>query len=309
MNKSLNRHLKMPTYHSCRYLNQLGAHNQHHEQSTLQVIILTVLMMVIEIVAGIVYGSMALLADGCHMGTHAAAISITLFTYRYARYHSHDPRYSFGTGKVGVLGGFASAILLAFIAVLVGVESLQRLFSPQQIQFNEALIVAVVGLVVNLVSAVLLQEDSHHETEGTHLHDHNLKAAYMHVLADALTSVLAIAALLIGKVYNWIWLDAVVGLLGAAVILRWSYDLLRDTSQILLDSSTSDKRLIAVRELLETQKDSRVLDLHIWQLNAHQCALIVSIETATPRSPDDYKALLSSFRELVHITVEVNSEH
>jgi len=211
--------------------------NEQGERNTMRVIILTIVMMGIEVTAGILYGSMALLADGWHMGTHATALGITAFAYFYARRHADDPRYSFGTGKVGVLGGFTSAVVLAVVAILMSVESLERLISPEAIRFNEAIVVAIIGLVVNLVSAFLLQggHHDHGHNEAHHHHDHNLRAAYFHVLADALTSVLAIVALFAGKIFGWNWMDPFMGIVGAIIISRWAYGLLQETSKVLLD--------------------------------------------------------------------------
>ncbi|KPK26428.1 MAG: cation transporter, partial [Desulfobacterales bacterium SG8_35_2] len=211
--------------------------NPQGERRTWLVIIITVTMMIIEIGAGYLFGSMALLADGWHMGTHAAALSITIFAYSYARRHADNPQYTFSTGKVGVLGGFASAVVLVVIALLMAGESVKRLYSPVSIQFNEAIGVAVAGLAVNLVCAYLLHlKHDHDHHHGSHHHDHNLRAAYLHVLADALTSLLAIFALLTGKHFGWVRMDPVMGLVGAVVITRWSYSLLSDTSKVLLDS-------------------------------------------------------------------------
>jgi cation diffusion facilitator family transporter len=282
----------------------------HGERQTHRVIVLTVTMMVIEIGAGLIYGSMALLADGWHMGTHAAALGITAFAYSYARRHADDPHYSFGTGKVGVLGGFASAVALGIVALLMALESVQRLITPQTILFNQAIAVAVVGLVVNLVSAFLLQghhshDHDHHAHEAPHRHDHNLRAAYLHVVADAFTSVLAIVALSFGKAFGWVWLDSAMGIVGAVVITRWSLHLLRDTAQILLDSGVHPETVAGIRAAIEADADNRVADLHIWQLSAHHAAAVISVVTHYPREPSHYKRLLTDFAELSHVTVEV----
>jgi cation diffusion facilitator family transporter len=256
---------------------------------------------------------MALLADGWHMGTHAAALGITAFAYSYARRHADDPSYSFGTGKVGVLGGFASAVALGIVALLMAAESVHRLISPQTIHFNQAIAVAVVGLAVNLVSAILLQghhdhgHDHHAHGHGhTHRHDHNLRAAYLHVVADAFTSVLAIVALSFGKAFGWVWLDSVMGIVGAVVITRWSVQLLRDTSQILLDSGVHPGTVDRIRTAIEADADNRVADLHIWQLSGHHVAAVVSVVTHYPQEPSHYKRLLADVAELSHVTVEVN---
>ncbi len=280
------------------------------ESRTLWVVALTACMMLVEISAGYLYGSMALLADGWHMGTHVAALSITLFAYRYARAHADNPRFSFGTGKVGSLGGFASAIALAIVAILMGLESLQRLFAPESIRFNEAILVAIIGLVVNLLSAWLLQgghdHHHHHHHEDHHHHDHNLRAAYLHVLADALTSLLAIVALLCGKALGWVWMDALMGVVGALVIAKWSLGLIRETSSVLLDHSADRELLEQVRQAIESDADNRIADLHVWRVGNGQFAAIISLVTHEPRDARHYRGLLSGFGNLVHTTVEVH---
>jgi cation diffusion facilitator family transporter len=288
------------------------------ELRTWWVIALTAVTMVVEIAAGLIFGSMALLADGWHMGTHAAALGVTAFAYIYARRHANDRRYSFGTGKVGALGGFASAVGLAVVALLVFGESAQRLTQPVAIRFDEAIAVAVIGLVVNLLCAFLLREDHehHHVIAGAddqgarghdhQHHDHNLRAAYLHVLADALTSLLAIAALTAGKYLAWTWMDPVMGLVGAFVIARWSIGLLRDTSRVLLDAEVGHRRREAVTKAIESDADNRVTDLHIWRVGPRHLAAIVSLVTDEPRDPAHYKALLQRFADLAHVTIEVH---
>ena len=292
--------------HSHRYVIEDG----HGERNTRRVILLTLAMMIIEISAGHLFGSMALLADGWHMGTHAVALGITAFAYYYARRKSDDPNYSFGTGKVGVLGGFASAVVLAVIALLLGVESFKRLINPSAIQFNEAIAVAVLGLIVNLISAWLLQgkhDHSHHHHNHSHSHqDHNLRAAYLHVLADALTSVLAIIALLTGKIFGWIWMDPVMGIVGGLVITKWSYGLLIDTGKILLDRDVNQEAVDEIRARMEADSDTRVTDIHVWRVGSHHLSAIISLVTHYPKSPDYYKNLLLEFDEIVHVTIEVN---
>lgn len=287
----------------------------HGERRTRLVVLLTACMMVVEIVTGLMFGSMALLADGWHMGTHVAALVISLFAYRYARLHADNPVYSFGTGKVSALGGFASAVSLAVVALLMGMESLQRLISPHTIHFDQAIAVAVIGLLVNLASAWLLHggtghghshADGHHHGHAHAHHDHNLRAAYLHVLADALTSLLAIVALGGGKYFGWVWMDAAMGLVGAALITRWGYGLLRETSAVLLDS-VPDKDIPArVRKRIEADADNRIADLHIWQLGPMKYGAIISLVTHAPRSPEYYKGLLDDLEELRHVTIEVN---
>lgn len=285
------------------------AEQRHGERRTRLVMIVTAVMMAVEIAAGMLYGSMALLADGWHMGTHAAAMGIAAFAYVYARRHATDPRYSFGTGKVGALGGFASAVGLAVVAVMVLGESLLRLSTPVTIRFNEAIAVAVVGLAVNVASAFLLaekHEHDHHDDHGHHHHDHNLRGAYLHVLADAVTSVMAIAALTAGKFLGWNWMDPVMGIVGSLVIARWSFGLLRDTSAVLLDAEIPAQRREAIRAAIESEADNRVADLHLWRVGPRHLAAIVSVVTDEPNEPSHYKNLLAGFADLVHVTVEVH---
>lgn len=281
--------------------------NPQGERRTWLVIIITVTMMIIEIGAGYLFGSMALLADGWHMGTHAAALSITIFAYNYARRHADNPRYCFSTGKVGVLGGFASAVVLVVIALFMGGESLKRLYFPVPIQFNEAIGVAVLGLAVNLVCAYLLHahDHAHDHHHDNHHHDHNLRAAYLHVLADALTSFLAIFALLTGKHLGLVWMDPVMGLVGAVVIIRWSLGLLKDTSSILLDSEATPDLSEKIRAVIEAESDNLVADLHVWQVSPHHLSVILTVVTHYPREPNHYKSLLKDIIGDAHITVEV----
>ena len=286
-----------------------------NERRTAVVLVLTAITMVAEIVAGSVFGSMALLADGWHMGSHAAALGITLFAYAYARRHAEDPRYSFGTGKVNALGGFASAVLLALIAVGMVWESAQRLLSPVAIDANDALIVAFVGLVVNGLSVYLLRDDGHHHHDHGHGHEHdhhhhhhgqdsNLRGAYLHVLADAMTSVLAIGALLIAKFWQVTSVDPLVGIVGALVIIKWSVGLVRTTSRELLDADVPPAMLERVRETLASVPDTKVVDLHVWRLGPKHHAAIVSV--VSDNSPEVYKRALASEAALSHVTVEVN---
>lgn len=278
------------------------------EKRTRQVFVLTAITMIAEIVAGTAFGSMALLADGWHMGTHAAAFLITIFAYRYSKKHADNRQFTYGTGKVTILGGFASAVALAIVALLMAVESILRLFNPLEIKFNEAIAVAAIGLAVNLFCAYLLQ--GHHEGEHTHSHshhhDHNLRGAYLHVIADALTSVLAIGALFFGKYLGWNWLDPAIGIVGSILIARWSYGLLNDTSSILLDRNVDPEIIPAVKETIENDSDNRVSDIHVWKVGPLDYSATISIVTHFPRKPDHYKNLLSHYVELSHITVEVN---
>jgi cation diffusion facilitator family transporter len=293
-----------------------SVYNRKGEKRTKQVLVLTFLTMIVEILAGMLFGSMALLADGWHMGTHVAAFMITLFAYRYSRVHAHDQTFAFGSGKVGILGGFASSIALGVVALMMIVESGERLLNPHIIYFDKSLIVAGLGLLINLIS-VLLLKDRHHD-HAHHSHDHNLKAAYLHVLADALTSVLAIIALVAGKYWGWNGLDPIMGMVGALVIMHWSYALIRETSPILLDESLALKYKKAIKEQIESDADNRVSDLHVWRIGPNHFALIISVVSHTPKAPDYYKNLLKNFHtlgalkgikginKLSHITVEVN---
>lgn len=294
----------------CQHSHKFSETNQQGERRTYYVLILTAITMLVEIIAGTVYKSMALLADGWHMATHVAAFLITIYAYRYARKHASSPNFSFGTGKVGVLGGFTSAIALAVVALMMLVESLHRVFNPQSIQFNAAIMVAVIGLVVNIVSALLLKDShshSHHhdDHEHSHHHDHNLKAAYMHVLADALTSVLAILALLAGKYFGWNWLDPIMGIVGATIITRWSYGLLKQTSPILLDGSIDEHCQSNIIKTIENDSDNRITDIHIWRISANHYAAIISIVTHQPKPIGHYKNLLKGYKRLSHVTIEV----
>jgi cation diffusion facilitator family transporter len=288
----------------------LGRDHDRNAQRTMWVVAITALMMIAEIVAGSVYGSMALLADGFHMATHAGALAVAFFAYRYARRHARDPRFTFGTGKVGDLAGFGSALILGVISIGIAVESLQRLFAPGRVAFDQALWVAVIGLAVNLVSAWLLSSNSahahHHDHDHhhAHAHDNNLRGAYLHVIADALTSVLAIAALAAGRFLGWIWLDAAMGMVGALVIARWSWSLMRDTAHVLLDRA--DPHLLEeIREQIETPGDSRITDLHVWRIGPDAHAAIVSVVSAADRTT--LLTRLAPVHELAHVTVEVHA--
>lgn len=327
----------------------LGADHERNERRTWLVVGLTAAMMAGEIAAGSVFGSMALLADGFHMATHAAALAIAGTAYLFARRHARNPRFTFGTGKFGELAGYTSAVILAVIAAIIGYESALRLIAPVPIRFDEAIAVAVLGLAVNLASAWLLHGRSgtghrhshgddygldhdhdhhhgHHHSDGhAHLahgehrhapsehghaaqsghHDHNLRAAYFHVLADALTSVLAIAALLAGRLYGWVWMDAVVGIVGAVVIARWSLGLLRGAGAVLLDTVPDANLEQSIRLSLEAAGDS-VADLHLWRVGPGHVAAIIAVYARQPRPPAHYKAKLAGLARLSHVTVEVH---
>ncbi len=334
----------------------LGAAHARNERRTWAVVALTAAMMVVEIAAGVAFGSMALLADGFHMATHAGALAVAGLAYAYARRHARDPRFSFGTGKVGELAGFASAIALAVFALMIGIESVSRLvWQPVEIRFDEAIAVAVLGLGVNLLSAWLLHDSGHdhhghgnshghghghadghghghdhphghdHDHDQAHAHDHphshddpaldalvpadrhadhNLRSAYFHVLADALTSVMAIIGLLVGRFYGWVWMDPVMGIVGAVVIARWSVGLLRGAGAVLLDTVPDEDLAQTIRTRLESD-GARVADLHLWRVGPGHMALIASIDTAHPRPPAHYRARLAGLAPLSHVTVEV----
>ena len=270
-------------------------------------------MMVIEIAAGLAFGSMALLADGLHMASHTAALSINAFAYVYARRHAHNEAFSFGTGKVNTLGGYTGAILLAGFALIMVWESIARFISPIEIAFNQAIFVAVLGLIVNGVSVVILGHHHHPEDEAPHEHhhdhhhhDHNLVSAYLHVLADALTSLLAIFALLGAKYLGLIWADPAMGIVGAILVARWSFGLLRSTARILLDREATDDIRNEVRTALESEDDNRISDLHVWAVGPNLYSVIVSVVTHHPKDPAHYKQLLPKDLGLVHSVVEVH---
>lgn len=308
------------------------------ERRTLAVVVLTAATMLVEIVSGLVFGSMALLADGLHMGSHAAALGLSVAAYVYARRHAADRRFSFGTGKVGALAGYSSALLLAAIALLMAAESVGRLLTPQPIDFDQALLVAVLGLVVNGASLRILHgtdagasaftaghghgrahphAQSHGHSHGhddgnehpagpaaAHSADHNFRGAYLHVLADALTSLLAIAALGSGAVLGWLWPDAAVGLLGSLLVGRWAWGLVRDSAGVLLDRDAPLHLQERVRRAIEADGDARVADLHVWSVGTTGYAAALSVVAHAPRTADDYRAALPD--GIVHATIEIH---
>src|SRR6266403_5085140 len=278
----------------------------HAERRTRIVIGITAVMMVVEIAVGLMSHSMALLADGWHMSTHVLAFLITAVAYYFARTQAGNARFSFGTGKIGVLGGFTSAVVLAIVAFLMAGESVRRLFVPLVSHFNEAIAIACLGLLVNLGCAVLLADRHHQGSSGSaHHEDLNLRAAYLHVLADAFTSVLAITALTGGKFFGWAWLDPVVGIVGSGVVFSWAYTLLRDTSGILLDRTPPSSDLPEeIRRAVESDGDSLVTDLHVWQVGTGKFAAVVSIVAHRPKSSDEYREMLRGHGELAHLTIE-----
>ena len=281
------------------------------EKRTLIVVLITAVMMVVEIVAGLAYGSMALLADGLHMASHAAALGIAFLAYVIARRLAADQRFSFGTGKLNSLAGFASAVLLLGFAVIMVTESTSRFISPVEISYDQALVVAVVGLIVNGASAWIFAATphDHHDHHGhghAHHHDHNLRAAYLHVLADALTSLLAIVALLAAKFYGANWLDPLMGFVGAALVSRWSYGLIKQSARVLLDRQADEKTVLAIKKSLESRSGDRVTDLHCWSIGPGIFAADVAIVSDDPKSPDEYRSLLPKKLGIVHATIEVH---
>ena len=283
------------------------------ENRTLIVILLTAVMMVIEIVAGLAFGSMALLADGLHMASHAAALSISAFAYYFARKRAHDRSFSFGTGKVNSLGGYTGAILLVIFALLMVSESIHRLIVPVEISFNQAIGVAILGLIVNGASVFILGHEDHHHghthdhgVEG-HTQDHNLRAAYLHVLADTLTSLLAIVALLAAKYYGWIWMDPIMGIVGAVLITKWSMGLLKQTSSVLLDQQGPDHLVESVISRIKSLPCmTEIIDLHVWSIGPNIYSAAITIVADNKNSLRMFKSEMHSLTEIVHSTIEVH---
>jgi len=287
----------------------LGADHARNERRTRLVIALCGAMMVAEIGGGILFRSMALVADGLHMSTHAAALLIAAMAYAFARRRANDRRFTFGTGKFGDLAGFTSAIVLAMIALLIAWESVGRLFDPVPIAFNEAIPIAAVGLGVNLLSAWLLREEherNHHHHSRNHRHDRdlNLRAAYVHVLADAAVSIFAVVGLVIARELEWLWVDAAMGIIGAAVISNWALGLMRAAGAVLLDIRPNAELVRSVRECLERGSD-RVADLHLWRVGPGHNAVIATIVSHEPQAPSLYKRRLAHLSHLSHVTIEV----
>lgn len=289
----------------------LGKRHDENARRTLWVVALTAVMMVGEIAAGLAFNSMALLADGFHMATHAGALGIAAIAYAYAKRHAHGRRYSFGTGKVGDLAGFASALVLGIVALGIAFESAMRLVDPRPVAFTEATIIAVIGLGVNIVSALLLghghgHDHGHHHGDDHH-HDHaherdnNLRSAYLHVVADALTSVLAIAALLGGRYLGWVWLDPLMGIVGSVVIAIWAWSLIRDTGAVLLDATDAALET-EIRTLVEAPGDARIIDLHVWRVGPGAHSAIISVVGATREA---ICARVKPVHEIEHLTVEI----
>ena len=296
----------------------LGACHDRNERRTWAVIVLCAVMMAAEIVGGLLFGSIALVADGLHMSTHASALLLAALAYRYARRHADDPRFSFGTGKLGDLAGFSSAIVLAMIAILIGYEAIERLFDPVPIHFREAIPIAVLGLIVNVASALLLSGagsdhkhagHDHDHDHGDHAHhkahrDNNMRAAVVHVLADAVVSVLVIVGLVLARTFGWLFMDPVAGIIGALVIASWSYGLIRDTGAVLLDMNPDRGMAERLRAAIERDGD-RLSDLHLWRLGPGHLGAIVSVVTEKSRDAAHYRRLLRHFHNLSHVTVEV----
>ncbi len=291
------------------------------ERRTLIVGVVTLLTMVVEIWAGLAFGSMALLADGLHMGSHASALAISVFAYRYTRTHAKDARFNFGTGKVNSLAAFASATMLALFALAMAWESIGRFISPVAIGFNQAILVAGLGLIVNGGCLAILgghghshgtrggerDEDDHRDSSSGREHkDHNLRSAYLHVMADALTSVLAVIALLAGKYLGQQWLDPFMGLVGAMLVVRWSWGLLRSSARVLLDMQAPEEVREAIRRAIESEGDNRIADLHVWSVGPGIYAAEIAIVSSRPLDPDSYYNILPGNLGLVHVTVETH---
>ena len=287
----------------------LGADHARNERRTRIVIALCCTMMVAEIVGGIVFRSMALVADGLHMSTHAAALLIAAMAYAFARRRANDRRFTFGTGKFGDLAGFTSAIVLAMIALLIAWESVARLTHPVPIAFNEAIPIAALGLGVNLLSAWLLRDEHDHDHhdhghDRRHSRDLNLRAAYVHVLADAAVSILAVVGLVIARELQWLWIDAAMGIIGAMIISNWALALVRAAGAVLLDIRPNSELVRSVRECLERGSD-RIADLHLWRVGPGHVAVVATIVSHEPQTPSFYKGRLANLPGLSHVTIEV----
>jgi len=304
-----------------RHSHRFDEGNPLAEKNTLRVAILTATMMVVEIAGGWYYNSMALLADGWHMSSHTIAMGLSLIAYVAARKYAHDPRFSFGTWKIEVLGGYTSAVFLVMMAGLMVYQSIERLVSPTPIHYDQAIAIAIVGLLVNLASAWLLKDGHHHDHHGhdhghhEHHHGHeqhghhdlNLRSAYLHVLADAATSVLAIVALFGGKLWGLSWLDPVMGLVGATLVSVWAYGLLRDTGRVLLDAEMGAPVVEEIREVIaELPFKAEITDLHVWRVGKGKYACILSLATDNEASSEYFKEQLSVHEELVHVSIEIN---
>jgi cation diffusion facilitator family transporter len=293
----------------------LGADHDRNERRSWIVVALCGAMMAAELLGGWLWGSMALIADGLHMSTHAGALVIGAFAYAYARRHARDERFVFGTGKLGDLAAFASALILAMIAVLIGYESVSRLLHPVSIAFDEAIPLAALGLGINLLTAWLLRDDHHErhhhaEPNDDHHHhhdtDHNLRAAYLHVVADAAVSVLALLGLIAGRALRWVWLDPVMGVVGMLIIANWSWSLIRSSARVLLDMQPNNEIAEEITRRLEDGRDDRIADLHFWRVGPSHNAAVVSLVADRPEPPSAYKARLAGIPGLSHVTIEVH---
>ena len=285
------------------------------ERNTLWVVVLTTVMMVAEITGGWMFNSMALLADGWHMSSHALALGLSVLAYGAARRFAHDTQFAFGTWKIEVLGGYTSALFLVLIAGLMLYQSVERLIAPTLIHYDQAIAIAGIGLLVNLVCAWLLKDghghDHAHRDQKAHGHHHdlNLRSAYLHVVADAATSVLAIVALMAGKFWGASWLDPVMGIAGAGLVAVWAYGLLRDSGRVLLDAEMNVPVVAEIREVIEASPiKANISDLHVWRVGKGKYACILSLVTTDDAEPDYFKRQLSIHEELVHISVEVNRQ-
>lgn len=282
------------------------------EKKTKVAVLLTFITMIAEIIGGYIFNSMALLADGWHMSSHTLALGLSVLAYVFARKYANDSRFAFGTWKIEVLGGFTSAILLALIALLMFSHSIERLVNPSEIHYDQAIIIAFIGLLVNLACAWLLKDGHHHHgshdhSHGHHHHDMNLRAAYIHVITDAATSVLAIIALISGKFWGAAWLDPVMGIVGAILVSIWAYGLIRDSGKILLDAEMDAPVVQEIKEVIEQSPvKAKISDLHVWRVGKEKYACILGLVTSENISPDYFRNLLSIHEELVHITIEIN---
>lgn len=316
------------------YIHDFNELKVSSEKKVLLVVVLTFSGMIFEIVLGFIFNSMALFADGWHMGTHFAALSISAIAYFLARKFTHDRKFAFGTWKIEILGAFTSAIILAIVGIFMIYMSVERFFKPLVIQYNQALIVAFIGLSINLVSAIILSHEhehsnhehnhlhnqgqhhhdkddnnSHHHHNAEHAHqnvDYNLKSAYLHVIADAMTSVLAIIALLCAKYFNLNRLDPLMGIVGSMLILKWAHSLIKETSNILLDREMDTPLIVRIKNLVESDDDTRISDLHVWRVAQNKYACIISIIAEKPLPIDEYKKRLTILEELKHVTIEIN---